>query len=179
MVVFNEGRNTMCLRTLTLSAIAALVLTSLPGSAVGQMEKPLSEQLLGTWTLVSWEQDVVNGPRFQRFGASPKGFHIFDVNGRFYITFLRPDLPKLASGNPLTPTPEEAKAIVSGSITLFGTYTIDEQAKVVTLNIDFSSFPNQLGSPQKRTITSITPTELKYQNTTATAGGQIYYVFKR
>jgi hypothetical protein len=164
---------------LSVSAIATLGFASLPDSAAGQMEKPLKEWLVGTWRLVSWEQDVANGPRFQRFGASPKGFHIFDANGRFYITFLRPDLPKIASANPLTPTPEEAKAIVSGSIALFGTYTVDEGAKVVTLNIDASSFPNQLGSPQKRTITSITPTELKYQNTTATAGGQIYYVFKR
>jgi hypothetical protein len=164
---------------LNLSAIAALGLALLPSSAVGQMEKPLREQLVGTWTLASWEQDVTSGPRFQRFGASPKGFHIFDANGRFYITFLRPDLPKLASANPLTPTQEESKAIVSGSIALFGTYTVDEGAKVVTLNIESSSFPNQLGAPQKRTITSITPAELKYQNATATAGGQIYYVFKR
>jgi Lipocalin-like domain len=164
---------------LNVSAIAALGLTLLPSSVIGRMEKPLREQLVGTWTLISWEQDVTSGPRFQRFGASPRGFHIFDENGRFYITFLRPDLPKLASANPLTPTPEEAKAIVSGSIALFGTYTVDEGAKVVTLNIESSSFPNQLGAPQKRTITLITPTELRYQNTTATAGGQIYYVFKR
>src|SRR5262245_13072524 len=164
---------------LGLSAIAALGLASLPDSAAGQTEKPLRDQLVGTWTLVSWEQDVASSPRFQRFGASPKGFHIFDAKGRFYITFLRPDLPRLASGNPLTPTPEEAKAIVSGSIALLGDYTVDEGAKVVTLNIESSSFPNQLGAPQKRTITSITPVELRYQNTTATAGGQIYYVFRR
>src|SRR5260370_36444328 len=93
---------------LNVVAIAALGLTLLPSSVIGQMEKPLREQLVGTWTLISWEQDVASGPRFQRFGASPKGFHIFDANGRFYITFLRPDLPKLASTNPLTPTPDEA-----------------------------------------------------------------------
>lgn len=162
----------------SLSAIAAVGLALLPGSALAQ-QKTLKEQLVGTWTIVSWSQDVAGGPQLQRFGANPKGYTMFDANGRVYAMFARPDLPIIASKNPSTPTPEEAKAIVSGSIAYFGTYTVDEAAKVVTIKVEASSFPNQLGTDQKRTITSISPTELKVQNTTAIGGGQIYYVFKR
>jgi hypothetical protein len=43
-----------------------------------------------------------------------KGITVFDANGRNYIMEARPDLPKIASNNPSTPTPEEAKAIVGG-----------------------------------------------------------------
>src|SRR5713226_1170209 len=111
--------------------------------------------------MVSWEQDVTNGPKFQRFGANPKGFNIFDANGRFFMMFARPDLPKLASNNPSAPTPEEAKAIVGGAISYFGTYTVDEGTKLVTLHVEASSFPNQLTSDQKRTVTAITADELK------------------
>jgi Lipocalin-like domain len=163
---------------LSISAVTVLGLALLPASAVSQ-QKSIKDQLVGTWTMVSWEQDVPNGPKFQRFGANPKGFTIFDANGRFFMMFARPDLPKIASKNPSNPTPEEAKAIVAGAIGYFGTYIVDEGTKVVTLRVEASSFPNQLESDQKRTITSLTGDELKYQNATALSGGQIYYVFKR
>ena len=143
---------------LSLSAIAALGLAMLPGNAVAQT-KSLKDQLVGTWMAASWEQDVPNGPKFQRYGANPKGVTVFDANGRFFSMTARPDLPKIASGNPSTPTPEEAKAI--------------------TLHYEASSFANQLASDQKRVITSLTADELKFQNPTAISGGQIYYGFKR
>jgi Lipocalin-like domain len=163
---------------LNLSAITALGLAVSSGSAIAQT-KSLKDQLVGTWTAVSWEQDVPNGPKFQRYGANPKGVTVFDANGRFFSMTARPDLPKIASNSPSTPTPEEAKAIVGGAIGSFGTYTVDEAAKVITLRYEASSFPNQVGTDQKRLITSLTGDELKFQNPTAISGGQIYYGFKR
>jgi hypothetical protein len=123
---------------ISLSAMAALGLAMLPSSAIAQT-KSLKDQLVGTWTIVSWNQDVAGGPQLQRYGANPKGFNIFDANGRVYVMFANPDLPKLASKNPSTPTPEEAKAIVSGSIAYFGTYTVDEGAKIVNFRFESSS----------------------------------------
>jgi hypothetical protein len=93
--------------------------------------------------------------------------------------YARPDLPKIASNNPSTPTPEEAKAIVGGAIGYFGTYTVDEANKTITLRIEASSFPNQLGSEQKRTITALTADELKYSNPVAVSGGKIDVAMKR
>src|SRR5712692_4469985 len=126
---------------LSLSAITALGFALLPGSAVGQ-QKSLKDQLVGTWTTVSWDQTNKDGTKFQRFGANPKGVNVFDANGRFFVMFARPDLPKIASNNPSTPTPEEAKAIVGGAIGYFGTYTVDETSKIITLRIESSSYPN-------------------------------------
>jgi len=150
----------------------------LPGSAVGQ-QKSLKEQIVGTWTLVSWEQQRPDGSKFHRFGANPKGVNVFDANGRFSIIFLHPDLPKIASSNPSTPTPEEQKAMVGRSIAYYGTYTVDEGAKLVRLNVEGSSFPNQVGADNSRTITVLTADELKYQNAVPLTGGQIHYGFKR
>jgi hypothetical protein len=42
-------------------------------------------------------------------------------------------------------TPEEAKAVVAGSIAYFGSYTVDEVSKVVTVDIQSSAFANQIG----------------------------------
>jgi hypothetical protein len=161
-----------------MSAITAFAFALTPGSAISQT-KSLKDQLVGTWTVVSWEQVRPDGSKFRRFGDNPKGITVFDANGNFVVLFARPDLPKLASANPSTPTPEEAKAIVSGAIGYYGTYTVDDADKVVTLRVEASSFPNQVGTAQKRTVTSITSDELKYQNTTVLTGGQIYYVMKR
>ena len=163
---------------LSLSVIAAFGLALLPSSAIAQ-QKSLKDQLVGTWTLVSWDQTNKDGTKFQRFTANPKGFNIFDASGRFFIMFVRPDLPNIASNNPSTPTPEEAKTIVSGAISYFGTYTVNEAEKSFTLNVEASSFPNQRASGQKRTITAVTADELKYSNPAPLTGGQIQYVFRR
>ena len=161
---------------LGLSTVTALGLAVLPSSAVGQS---LKDQLVGTWTLVSWDQTNPDGSKFQRFGANPKGYNIFDASGRAFIMFARPDLPKIASSNPSTPTPDEAKAIVSGAISYFGTYAVNEADKSVVFRLEASSFPNQLLTDQKRTIVSVTADELKYSNPIPLSGGQITYAFRR
>jgi hypothetical protein len=164
---------------LSISAFAALGIIWSLGSANAQT-KSLKDQLVGTWTVASWEQSNKDGTKTQRFGANPKGVNVFDANGHFFIMFARPDLPKLASNDPSNPTPDEAKAITVGSVAYFGTYTVDEPSKTISLKIEASSLPNQLGIDQKRVITSITADELKYTNTTAVGGaGQINSAYRR
>jgi hypothetical protein len=162
---------------ISLCAVMALGLALLPGSAVSQ-QKSLKDQLVGTWTVTSWDQTNKDGTKFQRFGANPKGINVFDANGHFIVMFARTDLPKIASNNPSTPTPEEAKAIVGGAISYFGTYTVNEASKTITLRVDASSYPNLVGS-QPRVISSLTADELKYTNTVPTTGGKIDVAMKR
>ena len=163
---------------LSLSAITALGLVLSSATALGQ-QRSLKEQLVGTWTLVSLEQVRPDGSRHQNYGSNPKGVHVFAPNGRFYLMFARSDLPKIASNNRMKGTAEEHKAIWEGSIAYFGTYTVDEADKTVSLTLEASTFPNQLSGPQKRIITSLTSDELKYTNATASGGSQNHLVFKR
>jgi hypothetical protein len=51
--------------------------------------------------------------------------------------------------------------------------------KTITLRVEARSFPNQVGSEQKRTIASLTASELKLSNPIALTGGEIHYVMKR
>jgi len=162
----------------SVSVITAFSLVLLPSIAVGQ-QKSLKDQLVGTWTLVSWEQMNPDGSKLQRFGANPKGINVFDATGRVFVMYARPDLPKIASGNPSTPTPEEAKAIVGGAIGYFGTYTVNEADKSIVFRLEASSFPNLLLADQKRTVASLTADELKYGNPVPITGGRIDYVFRR
>jgi hypothetical protein len=92
--------------------------------------------------------------------------------------FARADLPKLAARDPMKSTPEENKAIMEGSIAYFGTYTVDEAAKTISMRVETSTFPNQVGIEQRRTV-SISGNELRLTNTTTLTGNTINYVLRR
>jgi hypothetical protein len=101
-----------------------------------------------------------------------------DANGRYVLAIVRAGLPKVASNNRTTATPEENKAIVGGSITHFGTLSVNAADKTITFKIETSTFPNLDGTEQKRPFT-VTGDELKYTNTAASAGGTSTVVWKR
>jgi hypothetical protein len=162
------------------SAITALGLFVLSGSAIAQT-KSLKDQLVATWTLTSWEQVFKDGTKRQDFGPNPKGVASFDASGHFFFMFAKPDLPKIAATDRTKVTPQEAQAINLGSIAYFGAYTVDEASKTIALQLESSTYPNQLSVPQKRVITALTADELKLTNATTTAGdgSTINFVFKR
>ena len=59
-----------------------------------------------------------------------------DANGRFMITVVRSDRPNFASNNRMRGTPDENNSVVQGSIAYYGTYTIDEATRVITVNVE-------------------------------------------
>jgi hypothetical protein len=137
-----------------------------------------AKDLVGTWTLVSvtFERD---GKKTDFYGPNPQGETMFDPNGRISFIVTRSDLPKFASNNRQTGTPEENKAVVQGSLAYFGTYSVDEAAKTVTIHIESCSFPNWNGTDQKRSFT-ISGDELKWTTTTTSLGsGSALDVLKR
>jgi hypothetical protein len=69
----------------TTTALLCLVVGLSPSNSVAQ-QKPLKEQLVGTWTLVSSDQVRPDGSKVQHFGANPKGINVFDPNGRFFFS---------------------------------------------------------------------------------------------
>ncbi|HZC00366.1 MAG TPA: lipocalin-like domain-containing protein [Gammaproteobacteria bacterium] len=166
------------LRTLTLTTLALLFLgVALPsGDAVGQ-QKTLKEQVVGTWTYVSVDTVHPDGSRVPLFGPNPQGIAIFDGNGRYALMTSRSGLPKFASNNRNEGTPEENKAVVQGSISHFGRYTVNEADKTITFHIETSTFPNWNGTEQKRPFT-LTGDELKW-TTAASSGGSAEVVLKR
>jgi len=150
----------MIVRSLLLLAFSLLA-----ADAFGQTAK----ELAGSWTLIS----VIvkrGGDKIEPLGPHPKGTLMFDRNGRFSIVATRSDLPKFASNDREMGTSEENKAIVQGSIAYFGTYTVSEEDRVFILHVEGSTFPNWVGTDQKR-IFAITGDELKYTNSDRSGGG--------
>jgi hypothetical protein len=164
-----------------LSVVAVLAVGVLSGaSEVRAQEKGagLAQQIQGSWVLVSMYNEQ-EGKRTEQFGSNPRGSLIFTPDGRFSSIHMRASLPKFASNSRVKGTAEENQAVVQGSSTLFGTYTVaSDKEQTVNLHIEGSTFPNWDGSDQKRIMT-VNGDELKVISTTATIGGTNYSVYKR
>jgi len=149
------------------ASVLALVLSA--GAAAAQPAKSLKERIVGSWNFVVAEVLAPDGKKSFPFGETPKGILIFTADGRFAQIHVAGDVPKIASNNRMTGTPEEYAAIMRRSLAVFGTYAIDETNKTVTYNIVSSSFPNWEGEAQTRNIDRLTDDE--FVNTNPNVGG--------
>ena len=164
---------------MTTTALLCMVVGLSASDSLAQ-QNSLKEQLVGTWTLVSSDQVLSDGSKLKQFGSNPKGINVFDANGRFFLMIASADNSKVASKDPSRKTnSEEIGGLAVESIAYYGTYTVNGAEKVVILHLDASTFPNQIGTDQKRTITSLTTDELKYSSPAAMSGVQIHQVWNR
>jgi Lipocalin-like domain len=143
-------------RYFTLSAVT-LVTCVLPGLAIAQ-QKSIKEQLVGTWTLIDAIDVSPDGSKNSPWGTSPKGTYMFDSDGHFAQMLLRSDLPKFE--NRAQGTAEQNKAVVQGSVAMYGTYSINEANEVLTVHFEGSTFSAFNGSDGKRIILSVSADEL-------------------
>jgi hypothetical protein len=150
------------------AALLAFVLSVT--SAIAQPASSLKQQIVGAWDFVVAEVTAPDGKKSFPFGENPKGMLIFTADGRFTQIHVAGDVPKIASNNRLTGTPEEYAAIMRRSLSVFGTYTVDEAKKTVTYNIISSSYPNWEGEAQTRVIDKLTADEFVNTNPNVAGG---------
>lgn len=152
-----------------LVSVAALVLftaLAMPSVCAGAQD---ALDVAGTYVPVS------NAP----FGDNPRGQLILGRDGHYSLLLARASLPKIAAGVRDKGTTEENKAIISGSITHVGRYTVDADGKAITFNVEVSSFPNWDGSTFKRAL-KISGDEITYTNNAPSVGGKPFdAVWKR
>lgn len=162
------------MRRQMLSAVSAVVLVTYMGPDTADAQT--AKDLVGTWTVVSNINTQPDGSKNDAFGATPKGMMICDPSGHFVLITVRPDLPKFASGNRNTGTPDENKAVVQGTIGLFGSYTVAD--KVLLLKVEAGTWPPFDGTDQKRPLTSFTPDDVVW-TVASPAGGSSEVHWKR
>ena len=151
-------------------AAALLALALSAGAAAAQPAASLKDQIVGSWDFVIAEVTAPDGKKSFPFGETPKGILIFTADGRFAQIHVAGDVPKIASNNRLTGTPEEYAGIMRRSLSVFGTWTVDEASKTVTYHIVSSSFPNWEGEAQTRNIDKLTAEEFVNTNPNVAGG---------
>jgi Lipocalin-like domain len=148
--------------------IAISLACALVSASSFAQQKSLKEQLVGAWTLVSASSKLPDGT--PTWGANPIGLIIFTNSGHYSTQLMRSDLPKYASNNRATGTPDEYKAVAIGSVANFGTYTVNEANKTFTIRYDGSTFPNRKGVEETRPVV-IEGDELRITNPAPSTGG--------
>jgi hypothetical protein len=109
------------------------------------------EQFQGTWRLVSWNIKKADGELTgSPLGSDPLGWIMYRPEGSMCVALMRPDRPQFASNNLMEATPEEIKACFEGYIGYCGTYEVNDRERLIIHHIELSSFPNLVGTQQKR-----------------------------
>jgi Lipocalin-like domain len=127
---------------LTLAAAAALGLALVPTDLASQ-QATLKDQLVGAWTIVSWESIAPDGTK-QQF-ANPNGVLIFDSGGRYAQVIARADRPKFKSAR--KPTVEELAAATEDFFAAnAGTWKVSEAEKLLVQEFEAALRPNNEGT---------------------------------
>jgi len=125
----------------TWATIIGLQRALLPGNLDAQ-QVSLKEQLVGTWTIISWVGIAPDGTK--REIANPKGFLMFDAGGRFAQVIARPDRPKFKS--PGQPTAEELAAATEDFFAAnAGTWRVSEAEQLLVQDFEAELRPNNEG----------------------------------
>lgn len=151
------------------ATIAVLSLAVAPASSTFAQS---INDVAGTYVLAA-ETREVNGAKTV---LPTQGSLSLGADGRYMLTTFQPGLPKVASGNRMTATPEENKALVSGSLAHYGTYSIVDKSLI--FKVERSSFPNWDGIEQRRPFT-LTGDELTYTLGSASGGGSVTLTWRR
>jgi hypothetical protein len=151
-------RQCYALASITIAAVTLQV-----SAAFAQTAK----DLVGTWQLVS---NVItqDGKKIDQFGPSPHGVLDFENNGRYVLSIVSDGLPKFAGNGRMTGTDAENRAIVQGSISHFGTYSVDG-GKIV-FHVEHATFPNWDGGTQARPF-KLSGDAMSFFVAAASAGG--------
>jgi hypothetical protein len=129
--------------------------------------KSAKGKFAGTWSLVSIRYVRPDGTAIEPFGPNAKGLLVFDGT-HFATQVMAANLPKFTSNNRMVGTPHEYEAISHGVVAYFGTYSVNEAGRIVTLHIERSSFPNWEGTDQQRKFEFVGD-ELRYTAASSTA----------
>ena len=131
-------------RSINVLCLSATALVLLPAGAVAQ-QKTLKEQIQGPWSLASCNSTTAKGEKTAYCANNPRGILILAGNGNYATTTV-------AGGRKDADAPGEAA--------IFGTWSVNEADKTLTLHIVGARNPTIEGKDIKLNI-SLNGEELK------------------
>jgi hypothetical protein len=135
----------------------------------------LKQQLVGTWTIVSWEIALANGTKQQT--ANPKGILMFDAGGRHALVTAPAGRPKFKTAS--QPTTEELVVATENFAASNGTWSIREADKILTMRFETAVVPDNEGTDLISSV-SIVGDELKLTGVEPLpSGAKVNVVYRR
>src|SRR5450631_975688 len=144
--------------TLKLTALTFLGLgIALPPSDALSQQKTLKEQIIGAWILDTVYDQTADGEKHEPWGPGVKGMVVFDATGNYSWQIMAANRTKSETTSPRTPV---------GQVNcFFGTYTVDEAAKLLVGHIERCTFPQCDGIDYSDNLTMPTENELNITST--------------
>jgi|KBSMisStaDraftv2_1062788.scaffolds.fasta_scaffold428973_1 hypothetical protein len=148
---------------IALIGMAAAAMPSRAGAEPTHPPDSMSARLVGTWSFASSLSTRKDGSTFERWGASPKGIIMFDRGGNY---------AQIIVGS-------ESKLFGAKTFCAFGTYSVEDDKKLLVTRIVSSSTAKLIGSSQNRDILLLTANEFKYSNPLTSMGAIAEVLWKR
>jgi Lipocalin-like domain len=117
------------------------------------MSQPtLSEQLVGAWSLVSYEVLTADGTTQRPLGADAMGLLIYGPHRHMTVQIMASDRQRWRAQSQGPQRLAELAAAADGYLAYAGTYEVDETARTVTHHVELSLIPNWVSCPQRRAV---------------------------
>lgn len=137
--------------SLIAASASQLIAAQVPLRSDRSASHSIKQRFFGTWKLVSWKIKRANGDLTDSpLGPNPLGCIMYDPGGQVSVALMRRDRANFASSHLTDATPEEIKSGFEGYIGYCGSYEVNEQERFVIHRLQLSSFPNWVGTEQKR-----------------------------
>ncbi|MBT2668546.1 lipocalin-like domain-containing protein [Bacillus sp. ISL-4] len=110
----------------------------------------MREQVIGTWSLVSYETQDADGNVLYPLGKDAKGFIMYNPDGYMSAQLMASGRPAYKSGDLHTGTTAEMAAAAHGYLAYSGPFEVDEEKRELIHHMDVSMNPTWLSQAQPR-----------------------------
>ncbi|AXN38154.1 hypothetical protein CN689_08525 [Peribacillus butanolivorans] len=114
------------------------------------MAKSMREQVIGTWSLVSYETQDADGHVIYPLGKDAKGFIMYNPDGYMSAQLMASGRPAYQSGDLHTGSLEEMATAAHGYLAYSGQFEVDEEKHQLIHHMDVSLNPTWLNQAQPR-----------------------------
>ncbi|MCG7343950.1 lipocalin-like domain-containing protein [Sporosarcina sp. ACRSL] len=114
------------------------------------MTVSLREQVIGTWSLVSYQSADKNGKVIYPLGEDAKGFIMYNPDGYMSAQLMASGRHAYGSGDLHTGTIEEMAQAANGYLAYSGRFEVNEEKQELTHYMEVSMNPTWLGQSQPR-----------------------------
>jgi Lipocalin-like domain len=109
---------------------------------------PGDSPLIGTWRLVSWENQAADGEITYPMGPDALGYILYTEDGHFSVTVMRSNRTPFVAGDLLTGTTDEKVTAMESCAAYCGRYSF--HGDHIIHQVELSLFPNWIGTAQRR-----------------------------
>ncbi|MTI22240.1 lipocalin-like domain-containing protein [Fulvivirga sp. RKSG066] len=113
------------------------------------LDNKITEEIIGTWELVSWTYNGPNGEVVDYFGTSPTGVLMYTESGYMSVHIAKENRKKFKKDGMYDGTSDEIVDAFKTYFAYFGTYEEEEPGTFVHTVLG-GTFPNWLGNTERR-----------------------------